>query len=129
MSSNQKLFAKTSVGIVNVQNPNLNGTGPTTTIYTAGLDGATVVSISIKALQPTTLGMIRIFVNVGGNNRLLTECLVPAIAQNGNTPAFGTIIPMDFDLQTGCSIVASTQNNETFLVTVSATEWENCSCA
>lgn len=125
----QQLYAKTALGFIDSANSSMTGAGATT-IYTASLDGGTISSIAIKAQGQTTPGMVRIFLqdSGGGTTELLFEVAIPGMPQSGTQPSFGIVIPLNFVVESGYKILASTQNGEPFNIIVSATDWENCSC-
>jgi hypothetical protein len=128
-SKNAQYSANTGNVTISVANPNLNGTGTLGTVIVASQDGTLIKNISIKAIGNTTLGMVRLFVADNlGNAFLLQEVMIPANLQTGVVKTFSTTINNAFILKSGYQLKASTQNAESFNVTVIATNWVNCPC-
>ena len=102
-----------------------------TPIVTAGAKGMIVKSITIKATQPTTNGMVRIFVSDGlGNFSLYKEVPVPVNPVFAATPTPPLVLPMfemklegGLKLAPGFQIFAATQNAESFNVIVEGLDW------
>jgi len=119
--------AASGVVTVSEANPNLDGTGTIGNLFQAPIApmrGAKVKSITIKALQSTNEGMIRIFVgDAPANYRLLKEIYIPATTQSGFEPSFKQVVEMDYALEVAHVIGVSTQNAEAFAVTVEAVNW------
>lgn len=114
--------------IISQGNPNLDGSGPLGSLLTAGGNGATVNSITIKAMGATSQGMVRLFASNGSQNLLIREIMVPANVQSPIVQAFSATIVVPFTLAPGYSLKVSTQNDEPFSVSASATNWINCAC-
>lgn len=105
-------------------NDSLDGSGQIETIFTAGGSyGANINTITISALQSTHTGMIRFFVNNGSKSILMMEIVVPETTQSAFQPSFKQELKVDFALQAGYSLGATTQNPEPFAITIDATEW------
>jgi hypothetical protein len=117
--------ANTGLGIVNTANSKLEGGGAVVPIFEADstTNGSSIMNITIKALQSTHLGMIRLFINDGVNNYLYKEILIPETTQSSNMPAFKHVIESGLKLQAGYKIVASTEISEPFALTVEAADW------
>jgi hypothetical protein len=109
---------------ISTANSNLDGTGTLGTAYTAGSFptylGSSIRTITINSTVTVTSGMVRLFISDGTNKRLITEIPVPNTTKSGIDEAFEYTIDFlnDFDLQSGYSILASTENAENFRVTV-----------
>lgn len=126
--------ANTSATLINSANTNLDGTGTLNTniwtILTAGSSGSgwkgtRVESITIKATQTTTMGMVRLFVYNGSVTRLLTEIPVAAITQSGTEMTFERKINLgNFNLQAGWELRATTEKAEAFAISVEANDWK-----
>lgn len=122
--------ANTGIGLISTANSNLDGSGTLVTVLTAGSSGSgwkgcEIQSVTVKAIVTTTYGMVRLFVYDGTNTKLLTEIEVPAVIKSGVASSFSRTINLDkFELQAGYSIKASTQNAESFVVTVEALDWK-----
>ncbi len=125
------LTALTNVGSVQNPNPSLAGAGDVTKIFAAGENGAVVKSVIIKAIEPVTTGMVRLFIqNLDGDNFLFKEIPVPVTPTQTNTPIPAPVLPMfelslnaEMQLKTGYSIAASTQVANKFNVIVEGWQW------
>lgn len=97
-------------------NPNRDGTGTLATVFTAGASGSRADRIVLKAVGPTTAGMIRVFVHDGTNARLIDEVAVPAVTPSAIVPSWETAfdLPYGIPLPSGYSIRGSTERGETF---------------
>lgn len=125
--------ANTGIGVISTANSNLDGTGTIGTILTAGASGSgwkgcKIDSITIKALVSTTYGMVRLFVQDSGatSTKLLTEVQVPAVTKSGTVRSFINQInfPQGFMIQAGYKIMASTENAESFSISIDAADWK-----
>ncbi len=112
--------ANTGVAQISVANPDRNGSGAIVSIFNAGagLCGAFVRSITIKALASTHEGVVRIFIGSGNKLVLMREVWIPQTAQSSFDPSFKQVIDMNFYLQHGLILGASTENAESFAITV-----------
>lgn len=113
---------RTAVGQVSTANTNRDGTGTIATIFTAGSNGSRIETVEIQATGTTTAGMVRLYIHDGTNARLLREQPISAVTPSGTAPAFSIVLPFgDLSpllLQNGWSLRASTQNANTFNITV-----------
>ena len=125
--------ANTGIGIINTANPYLDVSGSTTSIFTAGLNGSIIKSITIKAITPTNNGMVRLFLQNADASviALYKEVQIPQMPVLQSTPTPVGTLPMykitltdNYKLASGWSIVASTQNNETYNVIVEGLDWK-----
>jgi hypothetical protein len=116
------------VGNVSTANPATNGTGPLSTILTAAAspsNGTLVRTITLKALQSTNLGMIRLFISHNATTWFLVkEICIPQTMQSGFDPSFKMVLEENFNLQAGYSLGASTQLGQSFSLTVEGVSWE-----
>ncbi|MGZ3883223.1 MAG: hypothetical protein ACXVP0_07270 [Bacteroidia bacterium] len=114
--------------VISTANPNRDGTGTLGTVITAGSSatykGYQMSSVTFKALGNTTTGTLRLFLYDGTNTRLLSEIMVPAITQTGTEPSFERTINLSRFLQAGWSIKASTENAESFAVSIEGNDWK-----
>ena len=114
--------ANTGVGTVSVANPNLDGSGTIVTVFTAsgGSSKASVINaVTIKAMQNTHEGIIRLFISPDGSTwSLMQEVLIPETTPSAYTPSYKQVLNMDFYLAGGFTIGAATQNAESFAITV-----------
>lgn len=118
---------------VSTANSNLDGTGTLATLIQAGAaaswNGLKVNSIIIKATGNTTPGMIRLFIQNSGSTltKLTAEIPVPAVTRSATTESFFYRIDYGdkgLDIQPDYKILVSTQNAETFIVTIDAMDWK-----
>ena len=122
------LTANTKFKTISVANNNLDGTGTTSSILTSGGDNGTIIkSVIIKAIQATTVGMVRLFIANSGASivTLYKEVPIPIMPQAPAVPMptphythFEIAIDGGLKLEKDFSIVASTQNAEEFNVIV-----------
>lgn len=96
-------------------NTNRDGTGTLATVCTAAGNGTKLDRIVIEAVGTTTVGVVRLYVYDGSNNRLWREVLVTAITPSTTVMAYRAEILLEhFVLPSGYSLKASTHNAETF---------------
>lgn len=118
-----------SGAVITTANPNLDGTGVTAQVFASGASSAARIDyVHVQALGSTTAGMIRLFVKkASGSIYLLVEIPVQAITPSGSVKAWDADYypsvptfqaPSPLNLNIGDSLLASTQNAETFTVTV-----------
>ena len=117
--------ANTGQALISTANPFLNGSGTIVPIYTAdgSANGSVVKAITIKAMQSTHEGVVRIFIIKGNVPKLMREVWIPQTTQSSYDPSFKQVLEMDYYLQPGVSLAASTQNEESFSITVDAIDW------
>jgi hypothetical protein len=120
--------ANTGMANVSTANSNLNGTGSMNTVLTAGDDGTFISGITIKAMGNSSLGMVRIFIYNGVSSFLYREIMIPCNSQTGVVQAFSAKLSDSFFLQSGYELRASTQNAESFSITVVGENVKNCEC-
>lgn len=123
MAEETQYTANTGMVAISTANTNLDGTGTLGTVLTGASNGTLIKSIIIKSTTNTTAGMVRLFVTGGGNTRLLMEIPVPAINKAAINATFETKIDLNFTLQSGYIIKASTQNAETFNIIAEGLNW------
>jgi hypothetical protein len=113
------------MGIISIANPLLNGNGPMTDVFTStnNYSGATIKSITISALQSTAAGMVRLFLDTGGGKFLMNEIYIPETTQSSSQSGFKITLNQNYNLKTGYSISAATQNGQSFAISVSGVKW------
>lgn len=117
-------YANTGLGTVSTANTNLNGSGTIVSLYSAGGSGSLIKAITLKALQSTNQGMVRLFISPNGSTwSLMKEIVIPQTNQSGFNPSFKCVLEEDFYLQSGCYIGASTQITQSFAITVEGTDF------
>lgn len=121
-------IANTGIATISTANSSLTGSGTLGTVLTADHNGTLIDSITIKALESTEPGMIRLFINNGGLvTRLLTEIPVPYVTQTSIANSFSHRIDfngMGFALEDNYVLKASTENAESFNVIAEGLDWE-----
>jgi hypothetical protein len=130
----QQFVANTGINGVSTANTNLDGTGTIATILTAGssstykgclIENVTITATAFATGSTTTPGMVRLFIYDGSSvTRLLTEVEIPAVTQSGTQPTFSRKIPLNFYLQAGWSLKASTEKGDTFAIAAEGKDWK-----
>ncbi len=119
--------AATGLGTISTANTNLNGSGAIVAIFTAPTapsNGTLIKTITIKALQSTNLGMIRLFISPNATTySLMKEISIPESVQSGFDPSFKIVLEENFCLQAGYTIGAATQIGQSFAITVEGIDW------
>lgn len=118
--------ANTGLQVISYPNTNTDGSGTILPVFTAGApaNGSLVKAITIKALQNTHEGAVRLFISTDGRTwALMREVWVPETTQSAYDPSFKQVVEMDFYLKSRYIIGASTQNAESFAITVEAIDW------
>lgn len=110
---------RAALGQVSTANTNRDGTGTIATIFTAGASGSRIDDIYIAATGTVTAGVVRLFINDGTNTRLWQEILVTATTPSTTVQVWSaTLLNQALILPNGFSLRASTNNAETFNVSV-----------
>jgi hypothetical protein len=118
-TANYASTPRAAAGQVSTANTARDGTGTIATIFTAGASGSRVDDIAIVATGTTTAGVVRLFINDGTNSRLWQEILVTAITPSTTVQVWSAVqLNQALLLPNGWSLRASTNNAETFNVTV-----------
>ncbi len=119
--------AATGVGTVSLGNTTLDGSDTTGLVNIFGADsgqnGATIKSVTIKALQSTHEGTVRLWVYDGTDYYLMQEIWIPQTTQSAFEPSFKQVVNMNFNLAPGYIIAATTDISESFAITIEATNW------
>ncbi|MBL7912636.1 MAG: hypothetical protein JNJ41_16360 [Bacteroidia bacterium] len=123
MAEETQYTAKTGLVTISTANPNLDGTGTITTVIRSGSNGALIKAVTVKAIQNTTAGVVRLFINNTSSKVLLKEILVPAITKAASRPTFQTTLVLNFELKAGYELMAATENAESFNIIAETLEW------
>ncbi len=111
-------LANTGLAKVSTANSNLDGTtGAYETVITGAANGTIVKTLIIKAQTDTVQGMVRIFVKKAGmasTTVLLSEFNIPPIIKSGRDISYYNVIPLNYTLQSGEVMTASTEKSDTF---------------
>lgn len=117
MTDNGILTAAMGTQTISIADTSISGSGSTTLIEGEG-NGTYIGTVIIKALEDTSEGMIRFFIeDNGGNSRMFIE--VPVIASNPSNfvPSFTrTLMFDDLFLPSGWFFKVSTVVSESFNV-------------
>ncbi len=120
MAAETQYTANTGLVKISTANSNLDGTGTLGTVLTGASNGTLIKRVMIKATDTGSTaiaqGMIRLFVDDGGTVRLLKEIDVPACGQSSTDQTFEVVLPLNFKLESGVILKASTQNGDGFNV-------------
>ncbi len=118
MAAETQYTANTGLVKITTANANLDGSGTLGDVITGAANGTLIKNVIIKATgtgaSSTSQGMVRLFVYDGSNTRLLTEVDIPPMGQSSTDPTFKAMIPLNFKLESGFILKASTQNAEPF---------------
>ncbi len=118
-AANYASSARTAGVLISTANANRDGTGTLGLVIAAGTQGTRVDSINVQALATTTAGMVRLFLYNGSSYFPLREIPVSAKTPSATDTAFSvSLVSLALLLQAGWSLYASTQNAESFAVTV-----------
>ena len=111
---------KTSVATLSTANSTLDGTtGTFATLVTGVATGSVVLGCVFKAIQATSAGMIRLFVDNTTTKFLLDEIEVPESGPSSTVKSLKLVWVPDFTLilpSTSYILKATTENAESFRV-------------
>jgi hypothetical protein len=123
MAEETKYTAKTGMVQISTANSGLDGSGSLGTVITGASNGTLIKSVWIKAITNTDQGMIRLFVDDGGTKSLIKEIPVEARTKASINPAFETLVDLNFTLESGVILKASTQSANTFNIIAEGLDW------
>lgn len=126
MFNNANITAQTQNTIIKTANPSRGGDGPMSVLFTAGTNGSYVTSITVKAQEATTPGMVRVFLTQNAQNILLEEFSIPSTEPSDTIESYQAMIVFPangYMLAPGCSLSVSTQNAEIFNVIAEGFTW------
>ena len=125
LNERAKYTANTGIAIINTANTALDGSGTLVTLLTAASNGTFVKNVIVKSSSGNTAqGIVRLFIYDGTNTRLLEEIEIrPAVAASGIAHSFDTTISLNFNLQSGYILKASTEKATTFRVFAQGLDW------
>lgn len=111
--------ASNGINTINEANTSLDGSGAIVPVIKANVTNGNIINrITIKALQSTHPGMVRLFINDGHDNYLYKEVIIPESTQASNIPSYKHVIEGNFYMQKDFSLGASTQLSESFALTI-----------
>ena len=106
--------------VISTANTNRDGTGDLGTVITGSTNGTRITRITIQALETTTAGMIRLYIDIGATIHLWKEIAVTAITGSASVAEFVYVISLVGEsalvLPSGYILLASTHNAEDFNV-------------
>ncbi|MGZ4055560.1 MAG: hypothetical protein ACXVPU_13530 [Bacteroidia bacterium] len=125
MAAETQFTASTGLATISVANSNLDGsTGTYVLVISGASNGTKIKNLWIKAVGSTTAeGMVRFFINSGGNKRLFAEVNIPVVTQTGKDAGFERCVEVDLDLNASDSIYASTEIADTFNIIAEGLNW------
>lgn len=123
-------FDSPVMGTINIStaNSNLDGTGSVTAVITGANQGTLLQTITVKAVNSTTQGMVRLFVEASANFFLWREIKIPASSPTGVVKSFHSTLLVNLMLKNGYTLYASTENAESFNISTSGLTWTDCDC-
>ena len=122
MSANtEPIFSLTPVigaVVIDTANTNRDGTGDLGTVITGSTNGTRITRITIQALETTTAGMVRLYIDIGATIHLWKEIPVTAITGSASVAEFVYVFELIGEralvLPSGYILMASTHNAEDF---------------
>jgi hypothetical protein len=128
--NNIEKLAIQGVTSISTANPNRDGSGSLSNLYTSNNRGTWINFIVIKATGTTSLGVIRFFIRDSLSNiNLFKEINVIANEQSSVSPSFQYYLPLNIFLSPDYSILVSTEKAESFNVFLFGEEWQYPSSA
>lgn len=117
-----KFAASMTTSSISTANANRDGTGTIVNLIT-GVN-TLVHTITIAATGNTTLGMVRLYLRdlTPTFTNLIAEIPIPETTRSATDKAFSIMLQVDFILKTDYRLAASTQNGETFSITVESSD-------
>lgn len=124
-------YYATSVRTDTTQYTAVNGIATLTTattkvaLITAGSNGCSIESITVKATGSPADGIIDIFIYDGTTYFLFKQIKVTAVTKSGiaHTYEYNLVFENDFELKAGYSLYAATQQTQTFSVIAEGLNW------
>lgn len=104
----------------------LSTSGTVVTVLTAGSNGCSVESITFKAMESPSSGLVAIGLSDGvGGVALISDIKVEAVTKSSiaSSYEYTYVFDNDFDLKSGYSVVALTRANQLFRVTAEGLNW------
>ncbi len=124
MAEETQYTANGAIGLLSTANSNLDGSGTLVSLVTGASNGTLIKNIYIKLRVTSSQGMIRFFItDNSGTTQLLTEIPVIPRTQASINKTFETTIPLNFCLQSGYVLKASTEVANSTVVFVEALDW------
>ena len=95
-------------------------------LLTAGLNGCSVESITVKATESPVDGIISLYIYNGSTYYLFKEIKVTAVTKSSIAESYEytMVFENDFELQSGYSLYVATMQAQLFRVTAEGLNWE-----
>lgn len=124
--------ANTGIATISSANSSLTGSNATAVLSaSSGFNGTIVKSVRLKATQPVTKGMVRLFLANNSVVSLYKEIMIPETPMLRNTPIPTPLLPTyevllegGLCLEEGAQLLAATQNGESFNVIAEGLDWK-----
>lgn len=117
------LTPKIGMAVIGTANTNRDGTGDMNTVITGGANGTRIHRITVKAIETTTAGMVRLYIGDDAgtpNIHLWREVSVTAITVSASVQGFSYVLTLTGEyaliLPVNYTLRASTHNAEDFIV-------------
>jgi hypothetical protein len=120
-----KYTANTGIQTISVANTGLDGGGTLVSILTAASNGTLIKTVTIKSQTSNPGDIVRLYLYNGTTSYLLTEIEVEPTAGGKSSlyHTYGTVIPLNFNLQSGYILKASTNAGKTYNVIADGLNW------
>ena len=94
-------------------------------VLTAGSNGCSVESVTVKAQESPSDGIVIVSVYDGTNNLYLDEIKITAVTRSGiaSSYEYSLVFEDDFELKSGYSLVVKSRQNQTFSVIAEGLNW------
>jgi len=114
MAEETQYTANTGMVNISAANPHVDGSGDVYTVLTGNEYGTLVKTVTIKAIEPTEKGMIRLYIGREKTRALIAEVEVDAITPSATEKSFEKVLNLNLSLTKGFQLLASTQNANSF---------------
>ncbi len=119
-----KYTANTGMALISTANSSLSGAGTLGIVLTAASNGTLIKTITVNAIVNTTQGMVRLFIYDGSSlTELIEEFEIPPSIKSGTFPAYSVSYNVNYNLNAGYILKASTENAESFIVIAEGLDW------
>ncbi len=126
---------KAAWATITAANTAKDGTGTTSTLVTAGADGALISGVRAQPLGTNTASVLRLFLNNGltsatpANNTLIAEASLPATTLSEVAGQSPVVVPLNIQVPAGYKLLAAIgTTGATFVYGVSGGHWHDSCC-